>query len=187
MAPIAQNLVSLLFANHNAENPGGATTTDILKSFYSVTGEPGSFVYTIGSERIPLDWHRRPTPNMYTLLEAFSDLIIDNSAYPGVFRVGGNTGTVNSFTGLDLQNLTDGVFNAATLTQGNNAACFVLQASLAVLPDAATPALGGLGSVLNWATSLIAPIQERLACPQLKDFNNELFNQFPGAGSTSSQ
>lgn len=187
MPPIAQNLVSLLFANHSAENPAGATTTSILKSFYSVSGEPGNFIYTPGHERIPLGWSRRPTINMYTFLEAFSDLLIDNSAYPGVFRVGGNTGTVNSFTGVDLQNLTGGVFNAATLAQGNNAACFFLQASLSVLPDAVMPALGAVGSILGWATSLIAPIEQRLACPQLKEFNNELFNQFPGAGSAGSK
>lgn len=34
--------------------------------------------------------------------------------------IGGNTGTVNSFTGVDLGDTTGGVYNAQTLFEGNN-------------------------------------------------------------------
>jgi hypothetical protein len=60
--------------------------------------------------------------------------VISNAAYPGILRIGGNTGTTDSFTGVDLQDLTGGVFNAETLTDGDNAACFLYQATLAAMP-----------------------------------------------------
>lgn len=63
-----------------------------------------------------------------------ADLVISNAAYPGILRFGGNTGTTDSFTGVDLQDLTGGVFNAETLADGNNGACFLYQATLAAMP-----------------------------------------------------
>lgn len=101
--------------------------------------------------------------------------------YPGIVRIGGNTGTVNSFAGVDLQDLTGGVFNLATLGQGNNGACFLLQASLAGLPDITNPLLGAVGSVLGWAKQQLGPITQQLNCPQLATFDNKLFAKFPGA------
>ncbi|CZT15276.1 uncharacterized protein RCC_01140 [Ramularia collo-cygni] len=55
-----------------AENPGGELPTDILKSFFSVTGEPGSFVYTRGHERIPVNWYRRATLDAHNIPECRS-------------------------------------------------------------------------------------------------------------------
>lgn len=73
-----------------------------------------------------------------------------------------------SFGILTITNrdLTGGVFNAATLIEGNNAACFGLNALLI-----ATPSL--LSSVLKPALTL-------LGCPQLSGFNEEAFSKFPG-------
>ena len=87
-----------------------------------------------GQERIPLNWYRRPTTSQYNAVEVVADLVISNAAYPGILRVGGNTGTTDSFTGVDLEDLTGGVFNAETLTDGDNAACFLYQATLAAMP-----------------------------------------------------
>jgi len=47
--------------------------------------------------------------------------------YPELGSIGGNVGTVNSFTGVDLSNVTGGVLNAGKLLEGNNLICFVLQ------------------------------------------------------------
>jgi hypothetical protein len=69
-----------------------------------------------------------------------------------------------------------------TLSQSNNGACFLLQASLAGLPDAADPVFGAVGSVLNWTLQKLGPLQQKFGCPQLLEFDNTLFNQFPGAG-----
>lgn len=87
-----------------------------------------------GQERIPLNWYRRPTTNQYNLVEVVADLVISNAAYPGILRIGGNTGTTDSFTGVDLQDLTGGVFNSETLLDGNSGACFLYQATLAAMP-----------------------------------------------------
>lgn len=46
---------------------------------------------------------------------------------PRLLSIGGNTGKVNTFTGVDPSALTKGVFNGATLTQGNNLECFIFQ------------------------------------------------------------
>ena len=52
--------------------------------------------------------HRRPIGVLYDYgLLAFSiDLVTVASKVPGTLKIGGNTGTVNSFTGVDLGNLT---------------------------------------------------------------------------------
>lgn len=101
--------------------------------------------------------------------------------YPGILRFGGNTGTVNSFTGVDTEDFTKGVYNAATLAEGNNGACFLLQASMQGLPDVANPLLGAAGSLYGWAAQQLGPLQSKLGCPQLSKFDNQLFNKFPGA------
>lgn len=106
---------------------------------------------------------------------------VPHHRYPGIVRFGGNTGTVNSFAGVDVTNLTGGVYNLADLAQGNNGACFFMQLATQGLPDA-TDTIVGLGkSVLEWATEQIAPLNSKLNCPQLADFNGAIFDQFPGA------
>ena len=44
--------------------------------------------------------------------------------YPALSSVGGNTNGVNTFTGVDVGNLTGGVINAQNLLDGDNFACF---------------------------------------------------------------
>jgi hypothetical protein len=55
------------------------------------------------------------------------DVALGYLAYPETLKFGGNTGTVNSFTGVDVANLTGGVYNAQTLFQGDNFQCFAFQ------------------------------------------------------------
>lgn len=182
VAPAAHNFVINFMSNHSAEAPGGTLTRDVLKQFFAVEGEPGNFVHTPGQERIPENWYKRPGGvDSYSTVDAVADVLANNAIYPGSVRVGGNTGTVNSFAGVDLADLTGGVFDLTTLAEGNNAACFFLQASLAGLPDITNPLLGIVGSVLGWASEQLGPISQSLNCPQLANFDNQLFNQFPGA------
>lgn len=101
--------------------------------------------------------------------------------YPGILRIGGNTGTVNSFTGVDTGDLTGGVLNTAQLIEGNNGACFFLQAASLGFPDFAGP-ITGLGvSLLDWATEQLAPINAGLSCPKLSVLGGDQFDKFPGA------
>lgn len=53
VAPDAHNFVVHFMSNRSEENMGGVLDGETLKSFFSVTGEPGSFVHTPGQERIP--------------------------------------------------------------------------------------------------------------------------------------
>jgi hypothetical protein len=100
--------------------------------------------------------------------------------YPGIIGVGGNTGKVNSYTGVDLADLTGGIFNLATLAEGNNAACFFMQAAIQALPRAVVPLLGDVQSVLGYALSKLAPQLTDLGCPELKSFNQTDLLRFPG-------
>lgn len=63
----------------------------------------------------------------YTIPYFNTDLTAAALQYPMFLQVGGNTGTTNSFTPVDIANLTGGVYNAQSLAQGNNAMCFAYQ------------------------------------------------------------
>jgi hypothetical protein len=72
--------------------------------------------------------------------------------YPGIIRIGGNAGNAgktDSFAGVNLTDLTGGVFNLATLADGNNGACFLLQASLLGIPNILNPLLGVVETLLG--------------------------------------
>ncbi|KAK3672124.1 hypothetical protein LTR78_008095 [Recurvomyces mirabilis] len=182
VAAAAHELVVNLMSNHSAENPGGTLNKENMKSFFSIEGDaPGNFSHIVGYERIPDNWYRRPTVLAYNIADLGLDLAQLVTQYPGTLSPGGNAGKVNTFTGVDLGNLTGGVFNAETLFEGNNFACFFYQASLQALPDAAEPLLGAVGSILGWAESQFGPFTSALNCPQLAQFNNQLLNKYPGS------
>lgn len=101
--------------------------------------------------------------------------------YPGLVAIGGNTGTVDSFAGVDTGDLTGGVFNLASLGEGNNAACFLLQLSQAGLADQLTGLVSVVGDVLGFVTKQLGPLGKSLSCPQLGDLRNELLQPFPGS------
>jgi hypothetical protein len=84
-----------------------------------------------------------------------------------------NTGTPNSFTGVDITNLTGGLFNGATLAEGNNLGCFVYQFASQAKPDAL---IGPLNQLTGVVGDLIAP----LSCPQLKAIDDSQLRAFPG-------
>ncbi|KAH7330403.1 Chloroperoxidase [Rhexocercosporidium sp. MPI-PUGE-AT-0058] len=181
VAPAPHNFVINFMSNRSAENPGGVLNREVLKSFFAVTGEPGSFVHNRGQKHIPENWYKRPALNAYNIPEVLADVFDNNAMHPGIVRFGGNTGTVNSFAGVDITDLTGGVFTLADLADGNNGACFLLQASLQGLPDASDLLLGAVGSILGWATEQLGPLISKFGCPQLATFNQAFFKQFPGA------
>lgn len=179
VAPAAHNFVVHFMSNHSAETPGGTLNREVLKSFFAVTGD-GPFTHNRGQERIPENWYKRPAANAYNIPGVLLDNQINNAMYPGIIRIGGNTGTVDSFAGVDLTDLTGGVFNTGDLADGNKGACFLLQASMAGLPDISNPLLGAVGSVLGWAKQQLGPLGQKFDCPELATFDNQLFNPFPG-------
>lgn len=175
-------------SNHSAENPGGYLTKEVLQSFFAVTGtgagasgtDPGDFVHNVGQERIPENWYRRPSADQYSVADVFLDLLAGAEEYPNTLRIGGNTGTVNSFTGADLSNVTGGVFDGSTLLQGNNLACFAFQAAEAGGIDELSGLLTTLGDALSPVTDAISAAYSGLSCPELSEFNQGFFDIFPG-------
>lgn len=181
VAPAAHNFVINFMSNHSAENPGGFLTKEVVKSFFAVTGDEGNFVHHPGQERIPDNWYRRPGgKDQYNVADVFIDLIAGAAEKPGTLRFGGNTGTTNSFTGVDLKDLTGGVFNGASLLEGNNLACFALQAAMAGGIDELDGVLGLLSGLIDPVLKPIKDAFAGLACPQLKEFHSQLFEVFPG-------
>ncbi|EGP86845.1 unnamed protein product [Zymoseptoria tritici ST99CH_3D1] len=176
VAPDAHNFVVNFMSNHSADNMGGQLSRETLKSFFAVTGETGSFVHNRGQERIPDNWYKRPTSQPMNTVDTNVDTAVNDRMYPGIIKFGGNTGTVNSFTGVDLGDLTGGVFNGATLGEGNNLSCFFLRASQAGLVDAGSPVTGAVGAALNLLTKTLGPQAQALGCPELKSLNNNLFS-----------
>lgn len=111
-------------ANKSAEHPGGLMTKHVLKSWYGVTGDGDNLVKHPGTERIPENWYKRSFQNQYSFPEAFADLGQYAAQHPDTAKVGGNTGKTNTFTGVDVSDLTGGAFNSKTLLEGNNLGCF---------------------------------------------------------------
>lgn len=181
VAPAAYNFVVNFMSNHSAEQPGGFLEPHVLKQFFSVTGEKGNYVHQPGLERIPEDWYRRPGgKDQYNAVDVFIDLLAGAKDYPKTLRFGGNTGTTNSFTGVDLADLTGGVFNGASLLEGNNLACFAYQAAMAGGVDELDGLIGALGGLLDPVLDPIKAAFSGLACPQLSELHSQLFKIFPG-------
>lgn len=191
VAPAAHQFVANFMSNHSAEQPGGFLSADVLKSFFAISGtgagasgdNPGDYVHNRGQERIPLNWYRRPSGDQYSLADVVLDLLAGATIYPDTVRIGGNTGTTNSFTGVDVGDLTGGVFNGATLLQGNNLVCFAFRAAQAGGVDQLDGLLGTIGNLLAPITSQLNGVLGNLACPQLSEFNSQLFDIFPGYSS----
>lgn len=179
--PAAYTFIYRYMANKSAEFPEGYLNGDVLKSFYSITGQPGSFVWTEGHEKIPDNWYKRAIGDEYGLVPFILDVNIAAVQYPQFLSIGGNTGTTNSFTGVDMTNLTDGVFNAASLTQGNNTICFAFQFAQQAAPDILKGLLANTANGLSQLSSAVSSALSGLSCPQLQKIDTSQFMKYPGA------
>ena len=81
------------------------------------------------------------------------------AAVPEAVSVGGNTGKVNTFTGVDLGDITGGAYHTPDLLNPTKFVCYFYQITLAIVPDfLRSEALGTvLGSALNLLHSKIDP------------------------------
>lgn len=123
---------------------------------------------------------------------------------PEVISVGGNTGEVNSFTGVDLGNITGGAYQTSDLTNPTKFVCYFYQLTLAIVPDfLRSEALGtALAGALDLLQSKISPLVDpscakigKLRIPQgrtdeafvdmlmcnLANYNDAFAAEFPGA------
>lgn len=125
-----------LLANHSAENPRGFMTPEVFESFFSYTRDDNNnLVFTYGHERIPDNWYRRADEDAWTLSDILISTAQQCASYPGNCQVGGNTGTVNSFSGFDLGDISGGLVNSASdLSDPARLGCFISQAIQADVP-----------------------------------------------------
>lgn len=176
-----------LMSNHSTESARGIMSKDLLslgsrranlwlarevfKSFWGVVdGEAGQLEYHRGYERIPADWYK--TPVDYGLVQLNLDLVSWLSKYPELASIGGNTGSVNSFTVLNITDLSGGLMSAPKLLEDNNLLCFVLQVVGSFAPDS----LSGLFSVvtkpLQLLTDTLGADLLSLSCPPAQELSN---------------
>lgn len=181
VAPAGHYFIINFMSNHSADNPGGYLDKAQLKSFFGVSGPDNALVGNKGQEQIPQNWYRRPSSNPYDIPAAAADIVIGQLMSPGTSVVGGNTGTTNSFVGIDLGSLTGGAYNSANLLEGNNLACFAFQALQNGFPDVLSPLFSNIAPVLQLINDVLAPILSNLSCPTLEIYNRGLFDQFPGS------
>ena len=176
----ATNFVFRLAANHSKEYPQGYLSKDVFATFWGFTGSGSDLTYQAGWDRIPDNWYRRPHDDEYSIPFVAEDLATYYVDHPGSARIGGNTGTTNSFVGIDVNNFTGGVFNAENLAQGSNLACFVYQAGALAAPDLLAPIFkditGPLAKLNAAFSSMLAP----LSCPTLTKADMSALNAYPG-------
>ncbi|CAA9964045.1 oxidase [Pyrenophora teres f. maculata] len=157
-----------LLANHTSEHPTGILTQEIFRKFFAVyEKEDGSLEYREGHETFPSNWYR--TPVEYGLVPLNLDLVSWYLRNPVLASIGGNTGTVNSFSGVDLHNVTGGVLNTATLLEKNNLLCFVFELLKSFLPNSLSPLMKTLELPIQLVTDILETPLLSLACPAWKD------------------
>lgn len=146
------------------------TAKEVFKSFWGVVDtEEGGLEYKRGWERIPNNWFK--TPVDYGLIGLNLDLVSWITKYPELASIGGNTGTVNSFTALDISDLSGGVLNVATLLEGNNLLCFALEVVKTVSPNSLSNLFETLAVPLGLLTDALGTALTDLTCPVFKDLS----------------
>lgn len=180
VTPAAYTFIYRYMSNKSEEFPEGYLNGDVLKSFFSITGEDGNFKYTPGYERIPENWYTRNVADPYGIPYLTLDTDAMGLAHPEFLVPGGNTGTTNSYVGLDPSNLTGGVFTLDNLAKGNNLACFAFQAGVQFLPDLLEGVYLDVTSAVSKANSAFNTVISSLNCPKLETIDQSQFNQYPG-------
>lgn len=184
--PAAHTFVWALMANHSSENPQGFLEHNVLDAFFSYTKQPdGSRKYAYGKDRIPENWYRRSHKNPWTLVDILLAVASQCLAFPSTCKVGGNTGEVNSFDGVDLGDVSGGLFNSITdLQDPKRLACFISQNIQAEAPSSLEKLL--TGAALKQALEKIAPAVALLGeCPNMPPGKSvgQYGAKFPGAAS----
>ena len=173
--PAAYTFTYRFMANKSSEYPEGLLTGDILKSFFSITGDYPNFQYTPGHESFPNNWYKRNPVDYYTIPYFAADAGMMAYEHHEFVSIGGNTGTVNSFAGLDPSNFTGGVYTSSNLLQGNNAICYGLELSLMEAPDLLSNFYSNVDAALAALAAVTNPAISALGCPKLNAINKGQF------------
>lgn len=182
-----------LLANHSAEYPRGIMPPEVFESFFSYTRDSdNNLVYTYGHERIPDNWYKRAPADAWTLADILISTAQQCAAYPTNCQVGGNTGTVNSFTGVDLGDISGGLINTVTdLADPEKLGCFISQAIQADVPSFLDNVVEGAALELAQSailTTLVPALAGLGECPGLPAGKSVFVYgaEFPGAQFASS-
>nr|XP_018904130.1 PREDICTED: aromatic peroxygenase-like [Bemisia tabaci] len=179
--PASYTFIYRFMANRTAEHPEGILNRRVLMSFYAVSGTSGNFTYRRGWERIPDNWYRRAIGDEYTIPFYLADVAAAASQYPQFLSAGGNTGRVNTFTGIDVGNLTNGLYNLQTLLEGDNLLCYLFQTLEVAALDVAKRVVGFVvAPVRALIRRVVGYGAEGLTCPQLDGLYPSLLSSLPG-------
>lgn len=131
----AERFVAEFAANNTADEDGYnriyLDEPNLLAFFGVEKLDDGTLKYTPGHERLLPSWKRRPLAATFGLDDIVLTLLNAAAVNPHLLSVGGNAGKVNSFTGVDVGDLTGGVFNAIDLVDDPTAlACYLYQAGI---------------------------------------------------------
>jgi hypothetical protein len=87
----------------------------------------------------------------------------------------------NTFTGVNVADLTGGVSNAETLLEGNHIVYVAFQTVSGIAPDILEELVGNVLLAVQKLTTVLTFIIDELGCPQLAKFDTTAFGQFSGA------
>lgn len=180
VAPAAYNFIVAMMSNHSAEYPAGRLDGYNFKTFFGIGGQYPNFRWLKGQERVPDNWYRRTIGQDYDAIDVFGDLIPKFAAYPDSFRFGGNVNGVNSYAGIDISNVTGGVYNAKTLFEGNNFSCFFVQNLQQGIPLALQDGVNDVGAAVELLGKYLGPIADKLSCPQVSKYDPSVLNSYKG-------
>ncbi|CAH0382918.1 unnamed protein product [Bemisia tabaci] len=155
------------------KSPDGYLNHEVIKSFWGVTGDyPYNMTYKPGYEKIPENWYRRP--DAYGMAQFLADAAYATQKEPSTFRLGGNTGKTESWAGINLGNLTGGIFNAKNLLEGNNLQCFLYNClqigTVSILISLQEALAKALKPILEVVLKPIGDKLIELGCPVLNDY-----------------
>ena len=116
------------------------------------------------------------------------DTVAMIAQYPELGSIGGNVGKVNSFTGVDLDDVLGGVLNAGQLLEGNNLLCFALEVVRMASPNYLNNIYKTLEAPLKLVNGILNTKLLSLDCPVWDELTLEgkplwtaLQDKFPGA------
>ncbi|KAJ9477203.1 HEME_HALOPEROXIDASE domain-containing protein [Pseudozyma hubeiensis] len=160
-----------------------------LLAFFSVERTDQGLKYTPGHERLLTSWVRRPLGATFGLDDIVLTLLSAAAIDPSLLSVGGNAGQVNTFTGVDVGNLTGGLYNFETLLKDPQAtACYLYQIGIEELvPTQVNVLYKATGQALDFVAKYLTAPWKNLAtaggnpCDSFNSNIAQQYSKFPGS------
>jgi hypothetical protein len=166
-----------ILSNHSAEYPRGYLSPSSFETLWGYTRDANNnLVYKYGHERIPDNYYKSAIDDQWTVPDILTGFAQNCLSYPRDCEVGGNLGTVNSFTGVNLGDISSGLISSsADFTNVTRLGCFLSQSLQAEAPTFLSNVFSGvlLTQVLGLITSLLVPTLQKfqadalITCPGL--------------------